>query len=447
MGQNARGNAEKKSADFAPLAEKMRPSSLDDYVGQDKVIGTNTMLRSLIEANDVPSMILWGPPGCGKTTLARIVASNAKKNSNSRLRFVQLSATTSNVSEVREVIKIAQNEQTMFKRKTILFIDEIHRFNKLQQDTFLMHIENGTITLIGATTQNPSFQVNSALLSRCKVVVLEKLSIQSMENILTKAIKSLHGCILEEKEEPATAIEKYHHAERPELFVERNALSMLCNLCDGDGRAALNCLEIAVHSQVASHRSGGLDKMNSDYVVVKLDHIKEGLQRSHILYDKTGEEHYNCISAMQKSIRGSDANASLYWVTRMLLGGEDPLYIARRLVRTASEDIGLADPHAVGIAVSAYQACQSLGMPECDVVLAQCAIYLARAPKSTEVYSALTLAKSSIQEHNGPLPCVPLHLRNAPNITMRNLGYGKGYNPRRAMVFMPQGMQGVNFFS
>ncbi|XP_070575321.1 ATPase WRNIP1-like [Ptychodera flava] len=456
-------------ANFAPLAEQMRPSSLGEFIGQEKAVGRNTLLRSLLLANEIPSMILWGPPGCGKTTLARIIANSIKERSNNKMRFVQLSATTSNVAEVKEVVKVAKNEQTMFKKKTVLFIDEIHRFNKLQQDTFLPHVESGTVTLIGATTENPSFQVNTALLSRCRVVVLEKLSVESVESILERAVTSLHGKILEKGEEPGSdsEISDDEEGNRIDFYIEKYALTTLAHLCDGDARAALNSLQIAVQSQKASHQIShgsshatlnscpdlgdgerdSTDGGGGEVVVIGLDHIKDGLQRSHILYDRAGEEHYNCISAMQKSIRGSDANAALYWVTRMLRGGEDPLYIARRLVRTASEDIGLGDPQALGMAVSTFQACQFVGMPECDVFLAQCAVYLARAPKSHEVYVALEKAKASIENHEGPLPGVPLHLRNAPTGMMKRLGYGKGYDPRKPLVYMPEGMEDVDFFS
>ncbi|CAF98488.1 unnamed protein product, partial [Tetraodon nigroviridis] len=340
-----------------PLADILRPDTLEEYFGQNKVIGQQTLLRSLLESEEIPSFILWGPPGCGKTTLAHIIAGKCKRKGTAR--FVTLSATSASVSDVREVIKQAQNELRLCKRKTVLFIDEIHRFNKSQQDTFLPHVECGTVILIGATTENPSFQ---AQVSASKA--------------------------------------------------------------DTSGRSA------------------------SKEILVKEEHIKEGLQRSHILYDKAGEEHYNCISALHKSMRGSDENASLYWLGRMLEGGEDPIYVARRMVRFAS----LADPAALSQAVSAFQACHFIGMPECEVILAQCAIYLARAPKSIEVYQAYANVKACLRNHKGPLPSVPLHLRNAPTRLMKDLGYSKGYkyNPSFSgpveQEYLPQELQGVNFF-
>ncbi|XP_054841163.1 ATPase WRNIP1 isoform X3 [Eublepharis macularius] len=434
-----------------PLADKLRPDTLSDYMGQDQVVGEQTLLRSLLEAHEIPSLIFWGPPGCGKTTLAHIIAKGSKKKG---ARFVTLSATSAKTNDVREVISQAQNEKRLFKRKTILFIDEIHRFNKSQQDTFLPHVECGTLTLIGATTENPSFQVNSALLSRCRVIVLEKLSVEAMEAILMRALRSLGIRILSPDEQHAGSVNG-SNSEISEscICIERRAVSTLAYLCDGDARTGLNGLQMAIQAQLTQlpHQNNMLGH-TADGIVITEDHVKEGLQRSHILYDRAGEEHYNCISALHKSMRGSDENASLYWLARMLEGGEDPLYVARRLVRFASEDIGLADPLALTQAVAAYQGCHFIGMPECEVILAQCVIYFARAPKSIEVYSAYGNVKACLRNHEGPLPPVPLHLRNAPTRLMKDLSYGKGYkyNPMYKepvdQDYLPEELKGVDFF-
>ncbi|XP_050978938.1 ATPase WRNIP1 [Labeo rohita] len=432
-----------------PLAELLRPSTLEEYFGQNKLIGEQTLLRSLLQTQEIPSLILWGPPGCGKTTLAHIIASSIKKKGTGR--FVTLSATSASTSDVREVIKQAQNELRLCKRKTVLFIDEIHRFNKSQQDTFLPHVECGTITLIGATTENPSFQVNSALLSRCRVLVLERLSVEAMGLILRRAVDFLGLQVLNEDvvERDASEI-----CSESQVFIEQKALDTVAHLCDGDARAALNGLQLAVQACVVQvHVASSEPDAGPRRIIVREQHIKEGLQRSHILYDKAGEEHYNCISALHKSMRGSDPNAALYWLARMLEGGEDPLYVARRLVRFASEDIGLADPAALTQAVSAFQACHFIGMPECEVILAQCAVYMARAPKSVEVYKAYNNVKFSLRNHQGPLPSVPLHLRNAPTKLMKNLGYAKGYkynpdyNGPVDQEYLPEELRGVNFFT
>nr|DBA24617.1 TPA: hypothetical protein GDO54_012247 [Pyxicephalus adspersus] len=434
---NGRKMAEK--FDGKPLADRMRPGTLHDYMGQEKVLGEDTMLRKLLKANDVPSVILWGPPGCGKTTLAHIIAKNTNKNNT---RFVTLSATSASTNDVREVIKQAQNEIKLFRRKTILFVDEIHRFNKTQQDTFLPHVECGTITLIGATTENPSFQVNTALLSRCRVIVLEKLSVEAMEAILKRAVDSLGIQVLGEDEQAECSSSD---ASEPPMYIEAKALTTLAHLCDGDARTGLNGLQLSVQARLAG------EDTQKHGMIIKEEHIKEGLQRSHILYDRAGEEHYNCISALHKSMRGSDQNASLYWLGRMLEGGENPLYVARRLVRFASEDIGLADPLALTQAVSAYQACHFIGMPECEVILAQCVMYLAQAPKSIAAYSAYNKVKECLKNHKGPLPPVPLHLRNAPTKLMKNLGYGKGYkyNPMFSepvnQDYLPPELKGTKF--
>ncbi|XP_067418690.1 ATPase WRNIP1 [Emydura macquarii macquarii] len=436
-----------------PLADKLRPGTFEDYVGQDQVLGEQTLLRSLLEAHEIPSLVLWGPPGCGKTTLAHIIANNSKKNGT---RFVTLSATSAKTNDVRDVIKQAENEKKLFKRKTILFIDEIHRFNKSQQDTFLPHVECGTVTLIGATTENPSFQVNSALLSRCRVIVLEKLSVEAMEAILIRAIKSLGIRVLgqDERHTGSANGSNSKSCESP-VYIEEKAISTLAYLCDGDARTGLNGLQLAVQARLTAGKTSDQTSTQGcsvDGVFITEDHVKEGLQRSHILYDRAGEEHYNCISALHKSMRGSDENASLYWLARMLEGGENPLYVARRLVRFASEDIGLADPLALTQAVAAYQGCHFIGMPECEVILAQCVVYFARAPKSIEMYSAYSNVKACLRNHQGPLPPVPLHLRNAPTRLMKDLGYGKGYkyNPIYKepveQEYLPEELKGMDFF-
>ncbi|XP_072709287.1 ATPase WRNIP1 [Ciconia boyciana] len=439
-----------------PLAEQLRPDTLGDYVGQERVLGAQTLLRSLLESHEIPSLILWGPPGCGKTTLAHIIANSSKKNGT---RFVTLSATSAKTNDVRDVISQAQNEKRLFKRKTILFIDEIHRFNKSQQDTFLPHVECGTVTLIGATTENPSFQVNAALLSRCRVIVLEKLSVEAMEVILMRAVRSLGVQVLGQGDQhgnsaTGSSSSSSKSSEFP-VYIEEKALNTLAYLCDGDARTGLNGLQLAVQARLAAGRTTPLNITkggSADGILITEEHIKEGLQRSHILYDRAGEEHYNCISALHKSMRGSDENASLYWLARMLEGGEDPLYVARRLVRFASEDIGLADPLALTQAVAAYQGCHFIGMPECEVILAQCVVYFARAPKSIEVYRAYSNVKECLRMHTGPLPPVPLHLRNAPTRLMKNLGYGKGYkyNPMYKepveQDYLPEELKGTDFF-
>lgn len=378
---------------FVPLADRLRPKKLEEFVGQEHLVGKGKILRKAIEKGEITSIIFWGPPGSGKTTLARIIASSSNAN------FVEFSAVISGIKEIKEVIQEAERQRKLYGRKTILFVDEIHRFNKAQQDAFLPHVEKGTIILIGATTENPSFEVISALLSRCKVYTLNILTIDELKLIAERAICD------EEK-----GLGKF----KPSL--SENALSHLLNLSNGDARVLLNTLEISVLT--ASVSDDGKRE-------ISLEIIEDAIQKRALLYDKTGEEHYNLISALHKSLRGSDPDASLYWLARMLVSGEDPLYIARRMVRFATEDIGNADPQALSIALAAKDAYHFLGTPEGELALAQAAIYLACAPKSNSVYKAFSIAQRDVEE-NPALP-VPMHIRNAPTNLMKEMGYGKGY--------------------
>lgn len=377
----------------SPLADRMRPQNLREFVGQDHLVGEGKLLKKLLEGDQVPSMIFWGPPGTGKTTLAKIIANQTKSN------FVEISAVGTGIPEVRKIIEKAKDDRKLYLKNTILFVDEIHRFNKAQQDAFLPHVEQGNIILIGATTENPSFEVNSALLSRCRVFVLHQLKPDEIRKILDFTLR----------DEPR-GLGKF------KVNIDPKVLDYLSNMVNGDARAALNALEMAVNS--ATKKGGKMVKL-------EVKDIAEALQRTHLLYDKTGEEHYNIISALHKAMRGSDVNASLYWLGRMLEGGEEPLYIARRLIRFASEDVGLADPNALTQAVSAYTASHYIGMPECNVILAQAVVYLAKAPKSNKLYMAYKNVQKDIKELEN-LP-VPLHIRNAPTELMKDLGYGKGY--------------------
>ena len=364
----------------SPLADRIRPQNLAEFFGQKKLIGENSYLKKAIESDSVPSMIFWGPPGSGKTTLATIIANLTKSD------FIKLSAVSSGKKHLLEIIERAK-ESKKIDKKTLLFVDEIHRWNKAQQDALLPHVENGTLILIGATTENPSFEVIGALVSRSRVFVLEKLSPDDIRNIIKRAIK-IAG---------------------KKIKISDKTVQLLSHLSNGDARMAINTLEASLNQ--------------NKNITPEL--IKEILQKSHLLYDKTGEEHYNIISALHKSMRGEDADAALYWLTRMLEGGEDPIYIARRLVRFASEDIGLANNTALVLANTVFDACHKLGMPECSVHLAQCVIYLAKSKKDVTAYLAYGKAKADVEKY-GNLP-VPLHIRNAPTKLMKELGYGKDY--------------------
>jgi putative ATPase len=370
----------------------MRPLDFSSFIGQEKIIGSKTLLRQAIESDNLPSIIFWGPPGTGKTTLAKIIAQRTKSV------FVPFSAVTSGVKELREVIKQAQERKKFKDIRTILFIDEIHRWNKSQQDALLPYVEKGIVTLIGATTENPSFEINSALLSRCRVFVLELLDQEQLKQIIKQALK-----------------DKENGLGNFKISFPDEVMDFLTQMANGDARTVLNALDFAVGS-VKPNKTGK--------ILLSKKVIQQALQKSY-LYDKAGEQHYNIISALHKAMRGSDENAALYWLARMIESGEDPLYIARRLVRFASEDIGLADAQVLVQAVSAYQACHFLGYPECDVVLAQAVVYLAKAPKSNKLYTAMARVKKDIKDL--PNEPVPLHLRNAPTKLMKDLAYGKDY--------------------
>ena len=375
---------------YDPLASRMRPEDLDEFAGQTNLLGKGKLLRQLIEQDKIPSMIFWGPPGVGKTTLAGIIA----KRTNAQ--FINFSAVTSGIKEIKEVMVQAENSRRM-GIKTLLFVDEIHRFNKAQQDAFLPYVEKGSIILIGATTENPSFEINSALLSRCRVFVLQALTENDLARLIKTALKSPKGL-------------GYLNVEITDPMID-----MIAGFADGDARTALNTLEMAVTNGVIS-----LDK-----TTVTEDVLKQCIGKKSLLYDKKGEEHYNLISALHKSMRNSDPDAAVYWLARMLEAGEDPLYVARRLVRFASEDIGMADSQALTLAVSAYQACHFLGMPECNVHLSHTVIYLSMAPKSNSAYMAYESARTDAQ--NMLAEPVPLTIRNAPTGLMKDLHYGDGY--------------------
>jgi len=418
-------HAQKAAEAGRPLAERMRPRSLDEFIGQSHVVGEGTLIRNAIEQDRIFSMILWGPPGCGKTTLARIIATET------RSYFVHFSAVLSGVKEIRAVIAEAQNQQKLYRKRTILFVDEIHRFNKAQQDAFLHHVENGMITLIGATTENPSFEVISPLLSRCRVITLNMLASDDIAAIILAALNDSDRGMGNLK-----------------LVLEPDAMTYLIGIADGDARVALNSLEVAGSLVAKTIESN--DKTASFSITLK--DLEQALQKKALVYDKSGEAHYNIISAFHKSLRGSDPDAALYWLERMLAAGEDPFYIVRRMVRFASEDIGNADPQALNVAMNAMEAFKFLGHPEGELAIAQAAVYLATAPKSNSIYAAYGKVQQVVQKA-GSLP-VPLHIRNAPTRLMKDLGYGRDYkyahNYKDAFIaqdYLPEALKGQVFYT
>ena len=401
----------------SPLASRIRPDTLDGFVGQKHLIGEGKVLRNLIEKDQVTSMIFWGPPGVGKTTLARIIAGKTRSS------FIDFSAVTSGIKEIKTVMEQAEKNRSMGIR-TILFVDEIHRFNKAQQDAFLPYVEKGSIILIGAITENPSFEINSALLSRCKVFVLKALTAEELAELLAAVVKSPKGF------------------GNQHVQISKEQLFFIANFANGDARTALNTLEMAV-------LNGELDRSGTLSVTNQV--LEQCTNKKSLLYDKKGEEHYNLISALHKSMRNSDPDAAVYWLARMLEAGEDPLYVARRLIRFASEDIGIADPQALTQVVAAYQACHFIGMPECTLNLTQAVVYMAMAPKSNSIYRAYEEAKKDA----GTMMAepVPLQIRNAPTRLMADLHYGEGYvyahetkDKIAAMDCLPASLKGREYY-
>ncbi len=402
-------------ARFAPLADRMRPQTLEQFFGQDQVIGPETILRRAVENDELFSIILWGPPGTGKTTLARIITARTKST------FVGLSGVMSSKDDLVTAVKQAADRRKFQKQRTILFVDEIHRWNKAQQDALLPYVENGIVTLIGATTENPSFEVIGPLLSRAKVFVLERLTPDHLKKIIQQALD-----------------DKVRGYGAMKIIVEPQAMELLSTAANGDARTALATLEIAVKATTVTNGSKTITAAT----------ITEAFQKPQLLYDKKGEEHYNIISAFIKSMRGSDPDAALYWLGRMVEAGEDPLFIARRMVIFASEDVSMADPHALPLAMAAFTACDSIGYPECAITLSHVVVYLATCPKSNETYVAYGAALEDVRSHGND--AVPLHLRNAPTKLMKDIGYHRGYkyshDDESVQQFLPDDLKDATYY-
>ena len=410
-------SAKSEGEALQPLASRMRPETLDEFVGQEQLVGEGRLLRSMIEKDQIPSMILWGPPGVGKTTLANVIANLTQAE------FINFSAVTSGIREIKEIMARAEGMRQL-GRRTVLFVDEIHRFNKAQQDAFLPYVEQGSIILIGATTENPSFEVNSALLSRCKVFVLQGLSEENLVSLLHRALASPKGLA---------------HLK---LSVTDAVLSKIAVYANGDARNALGTLETAV---------GYARKEEDGTLVIDDDVLAECISRKALMYDKNGEEHYNIISALHKSMRNSDPDAAVYWLARMLEAGEDPLYVARRCIRFASEDVGLADCNALLLATTVWDACHNIGMPECKLALMQIVVYLSLAPKSNALEAGYQAAAADAQKMMAEP--VPLQIRNAPTRLMKDLDYGKGYTYAHdtdekiaRMICLPESLNGRRYY-